>query len=257
MTIPTANPSPARVPISRFLAFFDECGDHSLQRIDPDFPLFVLALVLVERSAYRDRILSPFNALKLRYFNHEGVNLHSRDIRVTCGPFLLLRNPVVRPVFLNELSGLMEQAPFTLFISAIRKQAHLERHGKEAASPYDLALKFTMERLAQFLEAQGETRLPMVAEARGKVEDAALEQVFNRIRVEGTDHRTAESFRRLDFTLSFQPKTKNIMGTQIADLSAYPCARHILTPERQNRAFDILQQKIYQQNGLSGWKVFP
>jgi hypothetical protein len=28
---------------SRFIAFFDECGDHSLTKIDSDFPLFVLA----------------------------------------------------------------------------------------------------------------------------------------------------------------------------------------------------------------------
>jgi hypothetical protein len=33
---------------SRFLAFFDECGDHSMEKIDKDFPLFVLALVVVE-----------------------------------------------------------------------------------------------------------------------------------------------------------------------------------------------------------------
>jgi hypothetical protein len=79
-------PHPA-VAGSRYLAFFDECGDHSLTKIDPDFPLFVLALVVVERAAYRDEIHTPFNAFKLRYFNHEGVNLHSRDIRVNTGPF--------------------------------------------------------------------------------------------------------------------------------------------------------------------------
>ena len=81
---PTPHPALAN---SRFLAFFDECGDHSLLKIDPDFPLFVLALVVVERRAYADEILSPFNRFKLRYFNHEGVNLHSRDIRLASGPF--------------------------------------------------------------------------------------------------------------------------------------------------------------------------
>ena len=28
---------------SKFIAFFDECGDHSMEKIDKDFPLFVLA----------------------------------------------------------------------------------------------------------------------------------------------------------------------------------------------------------------------
>ena len=35
---------------SRFIAFFDECGDHSLTKIDEDFPLFLLCTVVVERE---------------------------------------------------------------------------------------------------------------------------------------------------------------------------------------------------------------
>jgi hypothetical protein len=252
------NPSPhPALATSRFLAFFDECGDHSLLKIDPDFPLFVLALVVVERTAYAEEILLPFNRFKLRYFNHEGVNLHSRDIRVSSGPFLLLRNPVIRPVFVEELSGLVERSPFTLFISAIRKQAYLERHGSEAASPYDLALRFTMESLAQFMAAEGENRLPIAAEARGKVEDAALEQVFGQILIGGTAHWPAEKFKGLDFKLSFQPKFKNIIGTQVADLCAYPCARHILSPQSQNRAFAVVRPKLYQGKDCTGWNVYP
>lgn len=249
-------PHPA-VTGSRYLAFFDECGDHSLTKIDPDFPLFVLALVVVERAAYRDEILAPFNAFKLRYFNHEGVNLHSRDIRVNTGPFLLLRNPLVRPQFLEEISALMERAPFTLFVSAIRKQEHLNLHGGAATNPYDLALKFTMGRLAEFLHARGETELPVTAEGRGKVEDAALASVFNRILSEGTDANPPALFQRLTFSLTFQPKTKNIIGTQVADLCAYPCARHVLSPDRQNKAFQVVRAKLYQSHGVSGWSIYP
>src|SRR5439155_2194426 len=104
---------------SRFVAFFDECGDHSMEKIDKDFPLFVLALVVMERAAYRDQALAEFNGFKLRYFNHEGINLHSRDIRLATGPFSLLLNPTVRPQFMAGLSDMMEHLPFTLFISAI------------------------------------------------------------------------------------------------------------------------------------------
>ena len=126
----TSAPAP-----SRFLAFFDECGDHSLDKIDRDFPLFVLALVLVERSVYQHEILPAFNQFKLRYFNHEGINLHSRDIRLAAGPFSLLLNPTIRPQFMAELSDIMDRVPFTLFISAIQKQAYLEQHGGNAANP--------------------------------------------------------------------------------------------------------------------------
>jgi hypothetical protein len=38
-------------PFTRLIAFFDEYGDNSLTKIGPDFPLFVLAMVEVERGA--------------------------------------------------------------------------------------------------------------------------------------------------------------------------------------------------------------
>jgi hypothetical protein len=254
----TANSPSTSLPAkSRFLAFFDECGNHSLDKIDGDFPLFVLALVVVERSFYQNAILAEFNRFKLRYFNHEGINLHSRDIRLATGPFSFLLNPSIRPQFIAELSGIMERLPFTLFISAIQKQAHLELRGTDAANPYDLALEFTMEGLFHFLEEQGEHELPIVAEARGHREDNLLEQVFSRLMTQGTSNVPAEQFQQLDCSLSFHSKKNNILGVQLADLCAHPCARHILNPGKTNRAFEIARKRIYHQGDISGWKVFP
>jgi hypothetical protein len=250
----TAISAPAK---SRFLAFFDECGDHSLEKIDRDFPLFVLALVLVERSVYQNQVLPEFNRFKLRYFNHEGINLHSRDIRLATGPFSLLLNPTIRPQFMAELSDIMDQVPFTLFISAIQKQVHLEQRGGDAANPYDLALEFTMEGLFHFLDAHGEKHLPIVADARGKREDNMLGQEFSRMMTNGTANVSAEQFKQLDCPLSFLSKKNNILGVQLADLCAHPCARHILNPSKQNRAFEIARKRLYNQGGVSGWKVFP
>jgi hypothetical protein len=242
---------------SRFLAFFDECGDHALDKIDRDFPLFVLALVVVERSVYQTQILPEFNQFKLRYFNHEGINLHSRDIRLAAGPFSLLLNPTIRPQFITELSDIMDRVPFTLFISAIQKQAYLEQRGGNVTNPYDLALEFTMEGLFHFLITQGERHLPIVADARGKREDNMLEQVFSRMMTHGTANVSADQFRKLDCQLSFHSKKNNILGVQLADLCAHPCARHILNPTKQNRAFEIARKRLYESEGVSGWKVFP
>jgi hypothetical protein len=161
------NPSPhPALANSRFLAFFDECGDHSLLKIDPDFPLFVLALVVVERAAYRDVILPELTRFKLQYWNHEGINLHSREIRLAEGPFNLLLNPQVRPAFMDELTRMVERLPFTLFISAIHKQQYLQRCGAPADEPYSLALKLTVEPLAHFLDSEGEIRLALMTWGR-------------------------------------------------------------------------------------------
>lgn len=163
------------------MAFMDECGDHSMERIDKDFPLFVLATVVMEREVYVKSLIPALAQFKLRYWNHEGINLHSRDIRKALGPFSLLMNPLVRSGFLNSITTIARETPFALFISGIRKDEHAEGCGKQTADPYDLALEFTMERVAHFLKGEMDTELPIIAEARGRREDNALERVFYRI----------------------------------------------------------------------------
>lgn len=255
--MPDSRPSGAALGSSRFIAFLDECGDHSMGKIDADFPIFLLAMVVLERAAYREEILPALNSLKLRYWNHEGVNLHSREIRTACGPFRILQNASVRNRFMGELSALVQGAKFTLFITAIRKDQHMKKYGARAINPYDLALEFTLERVVHFLECEGERELPIVPEARGKREDAEFEQVFYRILSQGTAYRPAEQFRSLTCPLSFQDKKRNIGGIQLADLCAYPCARKVLDPSKPNPAFEITREHIYTNGSIRGWKVFP
>jgi hypothetical protein len=72
----------------------------------------------------------------------------------------------------------------------------------------------------------------------------------------GTNTVAAEEFKKLDCSLGFQPKTNNIVGVQIADLCAHPCARHILNPSRLNRAFDIAHRHIYNAVDTPAGKSF-
>jgi hypothetical protein len=242
---------------SEYIAFLDECGDHTLDLIDHDFPLFLLATVVIKRVDYAELVIPAITRLKLKYWIHEGVNLHSRDIRKAKGPFGFLQVPDQRKAFLTELSGLMQNLPYTLFISAVHKEHHKERYGSRAVNPYDLALEFTLERLIHFIGGAGITELPFVAEARGKNEDETLERCFYRMMSEGTDFIKGGRFKTLNCPLVFRRKFDNIAGIQLADLCAHPCARHILMPKQENRAFDIVNAKIYRKGGVSGWKVFP
>jgi hypothetical protein len=242
---------------SKFIAFFDECGDHSLEKIDADFPLFVLSTIIVERSTYVKVVVPELTRLKLRFWPHEGVNLHSREIRKAHGDFAFMQVPEQRQAMLAALSELMAALPFTLFLTAIRKAKHKERYGQDAVNPYDVALTYTFERVLHFLEGQGETNLPVTAEARGKNEDNELAAAFLRIMTEGTRYNSAERFRSLNCPLTFRRKTDNIAGMQIADLCAHPAARKLLKPDQPNHAFDVIERHIYRRDGVSGWKVFP
>ncbi len=242
---------------SRFIAFFDECGDHSLSKIDKDFPLFLLCTVIVEREAYAHQVIPAMAAFKLRYFAHEGINLHSREIRKADGPFSILQNETVRKSFLPELSALIATLPFTLFITAIHKQAYAQRYGNGAKNPYDVALEYSFERVLHFMEERKENQLPVIAEARGQQEDDALRASFHRLMTQGTYYNKAERFQKLVCPISFRRKQDNIAGIQVADLCAHPTARHLLKPDVANQAYDVVKPHIYASGRINGLKVYP
>ncbi len=242
---------------SRFVAFIDECGDHSWTHINPEFPLFVLSTIIVERDHYAHEIVPALARLKLRYWPHEGVNLHTRHIRKALADFAFLQVPALRETFLAEVSAMMTQFEFTLFITGVRKPEFIASHGALGTNPYEIALERTFECVLHFLEGHGETVLPVIAEARGKTEDAALAASFFRLLHGGSRTVPGERFRRLHCPMTFVRKVQNIAGTQLADLCGYPSSRHILKPEQPNLAFDVVRSHLYHRDGETGWQVLP
>ncbi|MFM8830042.1 MAG: hypothetical protein ACKOHM_03405 [Spartobacteria bacterium] len=65
--------------------------------------MFVLSTVNQERAAYIEKVIPALNRLKLRFWPHEGVNLHSRDIRKQHGDFSFMRLPEHRKAMLQAL----------------------------------------------------------------------------------------------------------------------------------------------------------
>lgn len=230
---------------SRFLAFLDECGDHSLEKIDKDFPLFVLSAIIVERSDYVEKIIPEITKLKLKFWNHEGVNLHSRDIRRACGDFSFMQVPKLRESMMESLNLVMKNIPFALFLAAIDKHEHKTIHGTAAINPYDLALSATLENMTNFLRKTNETILPIVAESRGAKEDGQLKDSFYELI--NSNHTNNWP----DFSIIFRSKYNNIAGLQIADLCAYPAARKILKPEKINPSYESIHSHIYAYEKLS------
>lgn len=186
-------------------------------------------------------IIPKVAELKLTYWDHEGVNLHSRDIRKREGPFSFMMRKEYRDSFLSDLSSLMNESDYTVFVTAIDKISHLKKWGKKAENPYTVALKNCVEDITSFLRQSGENELPLIAEARGKNEDGDLENAFYKIINEHTD---------IGWSLVFQNKLNNIAGIQLADLVAHPAARSVLKPEQKNQAWDIVKEKFYRKKGV-------
>jgi hypothetical protein len=240
------------------IVYLDETGDHSLELLDKDFPIFALVMLVCDSEKYSQQIVPTFCRLKFQHFGHEAVVIHSRDIRKAQGDFGFLTDAAKRSQFHAQLSEIMRACDYRLIASVIRKQVHKERYGLWAENPYDLALKFALERLLPLLEEAGQDEVQLIAEARGKREDNELRLSFLKTVNDGTEYVSAERFRGVQFRLEFKPKAMNIIGTQMADLAAYPIARHVLDPARPNPAYDAIAGKFYVGPGsVRGLKVFP
>lgn len=240
------------------IVYLDEAGDHSLKRDDPSFPVFVLALFICDTLEYSNNIVPAVYRLKFDHWGHEGVILHSRDIRKAQGPFSFLGDRSKVPAFYERINAIMSDSNYSLIATAIRKQEHKSRYGMGADNPYDLALTFALERLVPLLEEAGQDQVQLIAESRGKVEDDELRLSFYHMVNYGTFYVEAIRFRQIQFNLSFYAKSYNMIGTQLADLAAYPIARHVINSTEPNPAFQVIHPKFYKGPGMvRGLKIFP
>jgi hypothetical protein len=244
------------VNANEFIVFVDESGDHGLETIDPQFPVFVLAFCIVEKPTYSRVLLPAITDFKFKHFGHDQVILHERDIRKDLGDFAILRDPSRKAAFIAELTAIIEQTPLTIIASAIRKDLLVDRYAYPN-NPYQIALGFGLERVARRLNRQGAAgATPVIVECRGKREDDELELEFRRI-------CAGANYRREQFSLDprFVPKSANVPGLQIADLVARPIARHIMNANQPNRAYAVIEKKLDRSpsGSVLGWglKVFP
>ena len=65
---------------------------------------------------------------KFQYFGHDQVILHETDIRRDRGSFSFLKTKDAKNSFLNELTNIIDEAPFILISTVIRKVAYRERY---------------------------------------------------------------------------------------------------------------------------------
>lgn len=241
---------------SDYIVYVDESGDHSLESIDQEYPVFVLSFCIFRKDVYVGTITSAVRKLKFATFGHDMVVLHEIDIRKKRGAFAKLSKES-RDAFLNALTDIIEAADFKLVAVVIDKHKLKARYS-EPSHPYHLAMEFGLERIYRFLKSVGQSdRMTyLVCEARGAKEDKELELEFRRI-CDG-----ANFFHKpLPFDMIIADKKTNSEGMQLADLTARPIGVSVLRPNQQNRAMEVLDGKFYRdevgnKSGM-GLKIFP
>lgn len=246
---------------SNFIVYVDESGDHGMQTVDQNYPLFVLAFCVFYKRHYSDKVVPAIEKFKFNRFGHDIVILHERDIRKEISPFKF-NSHADKADFLGQLGQIIEHSNFILISCVVRKDALSERQ-LTGDNPYHLALGFCLDTLAEFLSEknQNDKKTFVVFESRGKKEDKDLELEFRRV-CDGANRSNA----RFPFEIILADKKANSSGLQLADLVARPIGLNTLRPEQENRAFEILKQKFFCAGGrdnvgenYEGWglKVFP
>lgn len=244
--------------------FLDESGDHSLDKIDNTYPMFVLAGCIFDFDYYSNVAEPKINELKIKHFDKTDVILRSYDIRKQKGAFSCLVDKKKREEFYNDLDILMKSLDFKIIAAAIHK-TKLKNRYHDPDNPYNLCLQFILERSIMFL---GRTKEKLIfrIESRETHNDRKLAEVYENFRL--YDHLKPNEeilFKKEEIQskfadFSFNQKIQNIAGHQIADLVAYPIGVAVLDEKRENKAFEIVKEKFHCKNGEyknCGLKIFP
>jgi len=243
---------------SKYIVYVDESGDHGLESVDPNYPVFVLAFCVFQKRHYAQTVVPLIEAFKFKHFGHDLVVLHETDIRKEKGRFRF-ENRLHKEQFINELTGIIDTSNFILIGCIIDKYRLRERNN----NPYHLALGFCLETLYELIEEKQQTDVTthVVVECRGKREDNELELEF--LRVCAGENKFA---KQLPFEVVFADKKSNSSGLQLADLVARPIGLSVVKPHQPNRAFELLRRKFFCSGGRSqvgtgseGWglKIHP
>lgn len=237
-----------------FIIYVDESGDHSLDRINSDYPIFVLTFCLFSIDDYINGAVPTLQKFKFKYFGHDQIVLHETDIRKNKPPFGFLRTDrELRENFLSDLSDTIKNTPFSI-IPVVIDKLKLKTRYTQPYNPYNLGLRFGLERINELLLSQDQEgkEITIIFEKRGEKEDNELELEFLRIcsKNEQFGYKSVK-FDKIYFKFLLADKKTNSSGLQLADLTARPIGLNFLRPEQDNRAYGIIKNKIF------GYKKFP
>lgn len=233
--------------------FLDESGDHSLTKIDDQFPIFALAGCIFDEADYAQNASPKIDAFKLRHFNSTDVILHSREIRKCESPFNILLNATTKQKFYVDLNNVLTSLDFTIFASVILKK-RLKDRVTDPTNPYTLSMVYLMEHFLLHLEKHNDVGY-ISAEARDPKANTDLLATFTDVINNGTTRgkkvMKPERFQERIQKMVFVTKQQNQNGHQIADLAAYPIAKYGWNKRKKNPAYEIIKPKV------AGLQIFP
>lgn len=241
-----------------YIAYIDESGDPGLRNIDDQRPGFAVAVALYEKGDYCAHELSLFTDMKFRQFGHDAIIFHSYAMRQRAGPFIRIKHePEFQAEIYERLGFFFANSRATLILAVVNKRKHVDKY-KYPDDPYNLAIKFCLERVHDELTARGASgsRTHLIFESRGKKEDAIMRGWCEAI-CAGANYRS----KRYNFDFAFADKRQNMTGLQVADLAAFTAARYAESLNEERKDWKAIRHLI-RKDGRGeilgcGLKTFP
>lgn len=226
------------------ILFIDESGDHSLNKIDPQYPVFVLGGCIVDRDYHDNYMTEEIQKYKKDLFGREDFILHTADINRRRGVFQALTKIETRERFFVKTNLLMKNFDYMVVGCGIKKDAHLRLYRLAALDPYMLSLKILVERFVFEIKIRGgREKGIIVVESRDETLDNELRLNWIDLRTSGTEYLSASEIRKHVADLHIREKSQNISGLQVADLIVSPIGRHIIG-KKPKEDWEIIREKF-------------
>ena len=224
--------------------YLDESGDHNLEKIDPDYPVFVLGGVIVDESYAETVMEEEVNQFKMSWFGSTSPVLHTADITRNRLEFEILKDGKTRERFLDELNALMRGLEYSVVAAVVEKYRLRSRTGRfyPRLDLYSLSFEFLLEVFhGEVNSARG--RGDIVAERREPDFDKRLGDNWDWHLKRGVGEVSGRQISQRIKSLDLRSKAENIVGLQIADLVVTPIGRHVVgKPDRED--FEIVKSKL-------------
>lgn len=128
------------------ILFLDESGDHSLMKIDPQYPMFVLGGVIMDKDYAKGEVTELVRDFKRRMLGSEDAVLHTADTTRNRNGFERMKEPPFRESFILGLNELMSGLDYKVVACAVQKTEHLAKYDVSALDPYFRIIEWKFRR---------------------------------------------------------------------------------------------------------------
>jgi hypothetical protein len=231
--------------------FLDESGNHDLNVIKPEYPVFVLGGVIVDRTYARTVIDQRMRELKQEFFGREDIILHTAELIRWKNEFAFMKHDEkLKQRFLTALSAMMADLEYQVVACAINKRAYAAKYGTKD-DIYRYSLTLLVERFCY--EIGNVTDGGMIcAETRRPDLDHEMNMAWENIKRNGLRFAGPSKIDTRIIDLALKDKRLNIAGMQLADLVVSPIGRYL--PEKPTHGnWEVVESKFRRRPGSENY----